>query len=325
MRTIIHVKNCLKGFLSTILLTLFTATTHAEKVVIIPLLGGEVQKISNVVTVAKSGGDYTDPLSAVNSIKDASETKPYLVFIAPGIYNLDRALTMKPHVSVRGSGSRNTILTGSISGAASVDAALVLAASESELSNLTMENIVAGDGNRVYGAFAQDVSQFFMKDVVIRVKADAGSSFAAGFVSVNSNITFDEMDVSAGAIDEQTPLSVVGVLSTDGGSGSYWSNMMVRGVGFGLSGVGIQLVNSSPTITNSEIIGRSTGIFNFGNSKPRIESSIVSALSSDGIAVSLANPSARIIKTQVREVVSGFPSTTQCKGVYNEDLEEVSF
>lgn len=62
-------------------------------------------KYANVIVVAKSGGDFTDPVAALNSIVDASATNRYLVKIMPGVYDVAPVtLFMKDFVEVEGSG-----------------------------------------------------------------------------------------------------------------------------------------------------------------------------------------------------------------------------
>jgi pectin methylesterase-like acyl-CoA thioesterase len=72
------------------------------------------RKPKNIITVAKSGGDFTDPVAAVDSISDASATNPYLVVIAPGVYTVTQTLQMKQYVDIAGSGEEVTKLTGAI-------------------------------------------------------------------------------------------------------------------------------------------------------------------------------------------------------------------
>lgn len=76
------------------------------------------QKIySNVVVVAKSGGDYSNIQAAINSITGASETNPYLVKIMPGTYNIStESITTKPYVNIEGSGANLTKIVAVASG-----------------------------------------------------------------------------------------------------------------------------------------------------------------------------------------------------------------
>lgn len=67
---------------------------------------------ANVVVVAKSGGDFTDPVAALNSITNASATNPYLVRIMPGVYEIPvTSFNMKDYVDVEGSGPEVTVLS----------------------------------------------------------------------------------------------------------------------------------------------------------------------------------------------------------------------
>lgn len=67
----------------------------------IPVYGTDPNPIRNVVTVAKSGGDYNSPIGALNSIHDADEDNRYTVVIGPGVYHLSGPLVMKPYVYCR--------------------------------------------------------------------------------------------------------------------------------------------------------------------------------------------------------------------------------
>jgi hypothetical protein len=63
-----------------------------------------------VVTVAKSGGDYATIQGAIDSIGDATTTKRYVVRVMSGVYT--EAVTLKDYVDVIGAGRTNTIIAG---------------------------------------------------------------------------------------------------------------------------------------------------------------------------------------------------------------------
>ncbi len=59
---------------------------------------------SNIVRVAKSGGDFNNVKDAIGSIIDATLSKPYTVLIFPGVYLEDNPIQCKEWVSVIGMG-----------------------------------------------------------------------------------------------------------------------------------------------------------------------------------------------------------------------------
>ena len=108
---------------------------------------------ANVVIVAKSGGDFTDPIAAVNSITDASAAKPYLVKVMPGVYDLGTStLQMKAYVTLEGNGAENTIINATSAETESCNQGTVNGtinmADNSAVKNLTV-NVTGGPGNRV--------------------------------------------------------------------------------------------------------------------------------------------------------------------------------
>jgi len=92
-------------------LLLSSGASAQNRVVVIPMAGEDLQPLSNIVTVAKENGDFDDPIAAMNSIVDADENNPYLMVIAPGVYDLgSSSLSIKSWVQVAGSGPQATIL-----------------------------------------------------------------------------------------------------------------------------------------------------------------------------------------------------------------------
>lgn len=97
---------------------------------------GLTAKYGNVIVVAKSGGDFTDPIAAMDSIPDASDTNPYVIKIMPGVYDLGSAtLSLKSFVAVEGSGESVTKIKGT--GPSGVVSAAY--ASGTELRNIYIE------------------------------------------------------------------------------------------------------------------------------------------------------------------------------------------
>lgn len=78
-------------------------------------------------------------ISAVGNITNASATKPYVVKIEPGIYDLGtNMLSMKSYVDLEGSGQQATIIQGA--GAAVPTTGVVSVASSSELRDLQVKS-----------------------------------------------------------------------------------------------------------------------------------------------------------------------------------------
>lgn len=117
---------------------------------------------SNVVIVALTGGDYSNPNSAITSISGASATNRYLVKIMPGEYDLGSgSLQMYPYIDVEGSGAENTVIKSANVNADSGTCAnaTVLMANNSAIRNLRIvNNTVADSGDNTVGLAFNDVS-----------------------------------------------------------------------------------------------------------------------------------------------------------------------
>jgi len=117
----------------------------------------------NVIIVAPDGkGDFANPARAIDSIKDNSESNPYLVQLMPGIYNIGaKSLTMKEHVVLQGSGEKSTKILGSID---TDTGGVIIGSNNSEIRRLTVENSNSGENaiaiynDRVVTLSIEDVS-----------------------------------------------------------------------------------------------------------------------------------------------------------------------
>ncbi|MDP3111371.1 MAG: hypothetical protein Q8M71_04640 [Thermodesulfovibrionales bacterium] len=100
---------------------------------------------NNVIIVAKSGGDFTSPVNAMNAITDASASNPYLIKIMPGIYPISSSLRMKPYVDIEGSGQTVTKIVGdglqtAMGTGACEGSGVVIGGVAAEIRSLTIEN-----------------------------------------------------------------------------------------------------------------------------------------------------------------------------------------
>lgn len=127
-----------------------------------------LKKPTNVIVVARDGGDFASPLDALAAIGDASADNPYLVKIMPGVYDLGLAtLVMKEYVDIEGSGELTTRLRGNAGGAG-----IVAGASRAELRNLTVE--ATGVDGDVVGIFNGNASPR-LSHLAVEVHGDKSS------------------------------------------------------------------------------------------------------------------------------------------------------
>lgn len=141
---------------------------------------------AKVAVVAKAGGDYTDPVAAIDEISSWCGTptaaNPCLIKIMPGIYDLaegftfDRYLSMRSYVDVEGSGADVTTIK-TTSGAAQAATVAFNYVSSSELRSLAVECANWG----VYSSS----SSFALRDLTI--KATSVESGLTVGVSVSAN------------------------------------------------------------------------------------------------------------------------------------------
>jgi len=111
----------------------------------LPVQGVAGNGPARLVVVAKSGGDYTSPIAAVNSITDASANNPYLVKVMPGVYDLGNAsLQMKPYVYLEGSGDSSVITSTVANADGQCFVGTVNMANNSTVRNISIKNIGLG-------------------------------------------------------------------------------------------------------------------------------------------------------------------------------------
>jgi hypothetical protein len=218
----------------------------------------------NVVVVAKSGGDYTSVQAAINSITDATANNPYLVWVAPGVYN--ETVTLKSFVHLQGAGQDATVITSNASSSGDwppAQATLKLA-SDTSLRDLTLGNSGTGEHNVALLA-TTGMTGTLVADVATEALG-SGTNNLAIFLSGNgTGITMQQVTALA---ENASNLNAGLINHSQAGAGLIGGNYTARG---GTYAWGIFLVNGMLKATNVTALGENgsntnQGLHNYNNS-----------------------------------------------------------
>jgi hypothetical protein len=135
-------------------------------------------------------------LNTLTSITDASSSKPYLIKLEPGIYDLGtQGLQMLEYVDLEGSGERTTTITSTHSGSDLSLSATLYGANYSELRFLTIEN--KGSGANSIAIYNENASPDITK---VTIKASGGTTTYGIYNSYSfSKLTHLSIKVTGGA------------------------------------------------------------------------------------------------------------------------------
>jgi hypothetical protein len=260
---------------------------------------GPAAKYANVVVVAKSGGDYTDPVTAINSISDASATNTYLVKIMPGTYNIGFGqIRVKDYVDIEGSGVEVTKIVGQSAGGANQGVISIWYTNGVEVRSLSVEvdSITPGPGSvdgvgigiyycnkvKITDVSIKSVDAFYgvgiyaegSKVILSRVTASAeetkdvsaligSNTYRYGLEQSNSDVTIENSNISAAGGTMNAGLYLFG-----------YGNITIRnselagtqkGVQVGLDGNGGYTLNASMTAYSSIFRG---GVYSVSTNAP---------------------------------------------------------
>lgn len=312
--------------MATVVLVSFLSGMSAEaanKVVVIPLFGDDPTPLKNIVTVAKSGGDFTDPVAAVDSITNASSTNPYLIVIGPGVYTLTETLVMQEYVNIAGSGQEVTKLTGAIStGNSDTSSTLVSGASNAALTDLTVEN--TGDNLYTYAIYNDSASPRLERLTAIASGSGASTS---NYAVKNSGASPKMIDVTATSSGGAITGGVLNVVS----SAPTMINIAATGSGGTQSNFGVYNATSAPTMTNVTAIGQggstSYGVYNvFSATEPSTPFIEHSSLKGDTKGMQFGGSSGTLIVfTRIKGGIDADPDAgvKNCRQVYDEALAAI--
>jgi hypothetical protein len=251
---------------------------------------GAMSKYSKVAIVAQSGGDYTDPVTALELSNVSvwcgtpSATNPCLLKIMPGKYTVTSPVVMQAYIDIEGSGEKTTKITGAFSNSGTPPAGAVHGADNAEIRFLTVENT----GNSSYTAAI--FNSYASPSMLHVTSITSGGSVRIGVYNTHSSpIMVNVTATGAGGLSTygvwnesysspaMTNVTATGSGGTNGNTGIYNSfsspamtNTVATGSGGNIS-YGVLNSQSSPAMTNviSTGSGGTTnyGIYNlFGNS-----------------------------------------------------------
>lgn len=238
----------------------------------------------------------------MGAILDASEAKPYLVKIMPGVYDIGtQQLVMKEFVDVAGAGENSTSIVGSVSGGYGLPSALVAGANNSALSDLRLENSGAGNATAFMNNYACTT--------LSRVTAVAsGGTNAIGISHYASTCTMRDVSVTVtgeGALGVQ---NVYGVLAA--------ANVKVNASATG-SANGVHLYSGQLTLNDGDISiseNGGTGIYlQFNGPNSLISNVTINATGTagaDGIVYGAADAT-------LRDVAIAVSGQGQNRGIFN--------
>ena len=251
-----------------------------------PISSSKIQKPAKIAIVAQSGGDYADPVIAMNNLSawcgTPAAANPCLLKIMPGVYNVgENSVQMQSYVDIEGSGENATKIVGNPS---SYNTGIVNGASNAEIRLLTVEH--TGGGFYAIAVYNENASP---KMSNVTATASGGTSNYGIANDSSSSPTMNKVTSTA-----------------SGGTNSY----------------GISNCSSSSTMTNvtATALGgiNNIGIFNHCGSTIKIEHSVIS-----GSSYTIYNEVATIMIGNTR--LDGGPivnsgGTIICAGVYDENF-----
>lgn len=299
------------------------------------------QSPERVVWVADDdSGDYSTLSQALASITDASESNPYVVRIAPGVYVETSPVALKSHVDIEGSGQGITTITCECGGGGNDGMSATLAAGDiaTEIRHLTVTN--SGGAYYSFGVWTEGIENEVSASVsMLHVTATAtgGNVQSHGIYNWQSSPSMTHVsasgtgsNVNVGVYNGRSDPSMMNVSAAAvGTSDSYnfgvfnnessplMTDVLASATG-GAESFGVRNVSSSPSMTNVSATGTNGSLEGWGvynvSSHPTIQNS-----SFAGDSHSILNDgssSAALANTMLDGTPTG--SSFQCVGAYSE-------
>ena len=302
-----------------------------------PISSSKIQKPAKIAIVAQSGGDYADPVIAMNNLSawcgTPAAANPCLLKIMPGVYNVgENSVQMQSYVDIEGSGENATKIVGNPS---SYNTGIVNGASNAEIRLLTVEH--TGGGFYAIAVYNENASPK-MSNVTATASGGTSNYGVSNYSSspVMTNVTATASggmnSISIQNLNSSSPIMINITATASGGTSNYGiandssssptMNKVTSTASGGTNSYGISNCSSSSTMTNvtATALGgiNNIGIFNHCGSTIKIEHSVIS-----GSSYTIYNEVATIMIGNTR--LDGGPivnsgGTIICAGVYDENF-----
>ena len=296
--------------------TTATTATTANSVVVNGVFPVNIAFYGNVAVVAPSGGDYTNPATAMGAYNSwcgtPSATNPCLLKIMPGVYDIGTStVVMQPYIDIEGSGQNVTVITGTVSsGSLPSTNGVVNGANNAEIRFLTVKN--TGSGTYVAAILNSSASPTMSN---VTATASGGTFDNYGVYNSSSSPTMSNVTATASG---GTGSANYGVYNSS--SSPTMSNVTATASGgTGSANYGVyNSSSSSPTMTNVTATGKD-GTNNFGLSVGGGSTPLIDRSTFDGSTNSISNASGSTVNIGASKLVSaakGGAGTYNCVGVY---------
>ncbi|MCP4203779.1 MAG: hypothetical protein GY769_17815 [bacterium] len=270
---------------------------------------------ARVLTVAASGGHFTSIQAALDSISGASDSSPYLVWVAPGSYS--GQVMMEDWVDIQGAGRDITRIFNSIGGGTGCTEAAVFGADHAELRSLTAFSF--GDGMECAAAMINSGASPTLTDV--KLKVHGGVFNVALLNELGSQPRLNRVEIEACGYFDETCADGIGIWNLS----SAWPRLTDSLVSTVAWERALGLFNQSGSLvtlrdTTIEVVSASDNKANVrleDDSEARIYHSV---LISDGVSIDhdTSDITCRVAHSEIGGSVS---SSCRCVAVHDAGFE----
>lgn len=230
---------------------------------------------ANRIVVATDGGDFDSVADALASITDAAEDNPYVVWVAPGVYDETDLCVVPAFVSLVGESATSTRVTSSLtSNVADGASATLLLEDQAALVGLTIEN--TGSASISTAVYGEDLSRATrIAGCVLRASGGGGIGHFGVKVEDSDLTIVDSLLQAEGATIVNSAFACVGPI------GSFAQPRLVDCVleaDGPASGIGAQLLSTSAAFEGCVIAADFRGITGASNGSTTLRDSEVRML-----------------------------------------------